>query len=102
MIEKLNVADVKSKIDLDDGAVVLLDRLGKGDRYSKEEQAQNVLRIEPDGRVRWRVHTKFDAEGSPFTRLHLEDGMLTAYRWDGGTYGIDLDTGEGVPLVLER
>lgn len=102
MTENMNPDEVKDQIGLDDGAVVLLDRLGKSDRYSREDQARNVLRIGSDGCVKWRVRTNFDAEGSPFTKLNLENGRLTAYRWDGGTYGIDLETGEGVPLQLER
>ena len=102
MTDILNAADISGMIDLPDGsAIVLLDRLGKGDQYSKEELARNVFKIDSHGHVEWRVHSQFDTEGNPFTRLHYADGV-TAYRWDGGSYSIDLDTGEATPLALER
>jgi len=102
MTDDFNAADISSKVDLPNGgAIVLLDRLGKGDQYSKEELARNVFRIDAEGQVEWRVRSQFDAEGNPFTRLHYANGV-TAYRWDGGSYSIDLDSGAATPLVLER
>lgn len=102
MTDTLNAADISSKIDLPNGsAIVLLDRLGKGDRYSKEELARNVFMVDAQGHIEWQVRSQFDAEGNPFTRLHYANGV-TAYRWDGGSYSIDLDTGAATPLVLER
>jgi hypothetical protein len=102
MTQTLKAADISSKIDLPNGsAIVLLDRLGKGDQYSKEELARNVFKIDADSRVEWQVRSQFDVEGNPFTRLHYANG-ITAYRWDGGSYSIDLDTGAATPLVLER
>lgn len=103
MIDKLNTAEISSRVDLPDGgAVVLLDRLGKSGRYNKEELARNILRINIDGNIQWTVRSQFDVEGNPFTRLHFHEGSLTAYRWDGGSYGIDVETGVATPLVLER
>lgn len=102
MNRDLIAVDISSKIDLHDGgAIVLLNRLGKGDRYSKEEIARNVLRIDSAGHVEWQVNSQLDDEGNPFTRIFLENG-LSAYRWDGGSYSIDLETGAATPLVLER
>ncbi|HZF42279.1 MAG TPA: hypothetical protein VEZ48_02600 [Sphingomonadaceae bacterium] len=102
MTDALNAADYSSRIDLPNGsAIVLLDRLGKGDRYSNEELARNVFKIDAAGHVEWQVRSQFDAEGNPYTRLHYANGV-TAYRWDGGSYSIDLDTGSATPLVLER
>lgn len=102
MNRDLIAVDISSKIDLHDGrAIVLLNRLGKGDRYSKEEIARNVLRIDSAGHVELQVNSQLDDEGNPFTRIFLENG-LSAYRWDGGSYSIDLETGAATPLVLER
>ncbi|WP_155839268.1 hypothetical protein [Hyphomonas chukchiensis] len=103
MNELLNLADIHSRVDLPKGeAVVLLDRLGKGDQYNKEDLARNVFRIDSKGHIMWRVSSAFDKLGDPFTRLYSEDGTLTAYRWDGGSYVIDLETGSATPLRLER
>lgn len=102
MIEQLNVSDIASQIDLPTGgAIVLLDRLGKGGDYSKDDLARNIFRVDADGHIEWRVRSKFDNEGNPFTRIHLENGLI-AYRWDGGSYSIDLKSGEATPLALER
>jgi hypothetical protein len=102
MSEIVNLDDVASDVELPDcDRVILFDRLGKGDQFSKVEKARNVYRVDSLGRVKWQIRSQFDADGDPFTQLRLENG-LTAYRWDGATYGVDLDTGEAVPLVLER
>jgi hypothetical protein len=102
MSDVMNLSDAASQIELPDGdRVVLFDRLGKGDQFSKEETARNVFRVDPQGRVKWQIRSQFDADGDPFTQLRLENG-LSAYRWDGATYGVDLDTGDAIPLLLER
>jgi len=97
-----NLKDAAFQIDLPNGdKIVLLERLGMRGLFSKLERARNVFRVDSRGHVKWQIHSKFDADGGPFTQLRLENG-LTAYRWDGGTYGVDLDTGAAVPLVLDR
>ena len=103
MIERVNPSEIYRRIEMPNGnAIVLLDRLAKTDLYSKEECARNILRVDAEGHVRWRVSSQFDAEGDPFTQLHNEDEVLTGYRWDGGTYAIDAETGVATPLRLER
>lgn len=103
MIHGLNEADIADKIILPNGEiVVLIDRLGKGDRYSKEDLSRNVFMINAEDQVLWQVHSNFDKYGEPFTRLHLGNGVLTAYRWDGGSYVIDIASGAATPLILER
>lgn len=102
MILTLNTENISSKIDLPNGStIVLIDRIGKGDQYNNEELARNIFKIDADGHVEWQVRSQFDAEGNPFTQLSYANGV-TAYRWDGGSYSIDLDTGEATPLALER
>ena len=96
----IDQSEIKQQVSLANGErVVLLDRLGK---YPKEEAARNVYRLNKDGDVLWRVRSQFDNEGNPFTRISNEQGKLTAYRWDGGTYGIDKETGNATPLQLDR
>jgi hypothetical protein len=67
----------------------------------QRRMARNVSKSDAAGHVEWQVRSQFDAEGNPYTRLHYANGV-TAYRWDGGSYSIDLDTGSATPLVLER
>ena len=103
MIKNLKDSEIAQQLDLPDGsAVVLLDRLAKGRRFSKEEQARNIFAVDANGNLLWQVHSRFDAEGNPFTKLHFENDTLTAYRWDGGSYQIDTQTGAATPLILER
>ncbi|KCZ89069.1 hypothetical protein [Hyphomonas jannaschiana] len=103
MIKNLKASEIAQQLDLPDGsAVVLLDRLAKGRRFSKEEQARNIFAVDANGNLLWQVHSCFDTEGTPFTKLHFENDTLTAYRWDGGSYQIDTQTGAATPLILER
>ena len=102
MSNVMNLSDAASQIELPGGdRVVLFDRLGKSDQFSKVETARNVFRVDPNGRVKWQIRSQFDADGDPFTQLRLENG-LSAYRWDGATYSVDLDSGDATPLILER
>lgn len=96
-------AEVVDWLTLPDGnSIVLVDRLGKGGVYAHEELARNVYLVDAKGNVRWQVRTDFDAQGGPFTRLHRNGDTITAYRWDGGTYSLDIKTGVAQPLLLER
>lgn len=94
--------DISQEIELPNGdKVVLLGRLGTGDEYSKKETARNVFLVDAVGNVKWQIYSDFDEEGDPYTQLLLKNG-LSAYRWDGGRYSVDLDTGAATPLLLER
>lgn len=98
----INLEGVKAQIELPDGErIIMLDRLGKANQYSKEEISRNVFRLDKNGEVKWQIHSEFDSKGVPFTAIEIENG-LSAYRWDGGTYGVDMDTGAATPLLLER
>lgn len=102
MTKALETADISSKIELPNGSsIVLLDLFGKKHSYSKEQLARHVYKLNADGQVEWQVHSEFDAAGNPFTQLHYLNGV-TAYRWDGGSYSVDLETGAATPLLLER
>jgi hypothetical protein len=102
MTTTINLEGVKAKVELPDGGcVVLLDMLGKAGQYSKDQIAKNIFRLDEKGEVKWQVFSDFDSEGSPFTRIDLQNG-INAYRWDGGTYSVNIETGEATPLQLER
>ena len=99
MANTLGPSHVKQRLSLPSGEqIVLVDLLN----YPKLERGRNIYRLDRRGEILWRVSSLYDAEGSPFTQLHDEAGQLTAYRWDGGTYGIDAVTGAATPLRLDR
>lgn len=66
------------------------------------DRARNLVLLDRDGSVVWTVRSDFDQSGDPFTNVTLEGTAITAYRWDGGTYTIDADTGEATPRLLSR
>jgi hypothetical protein len=72
--------------------VVLIDRLGQEGLYGPSECARNIFLIDDGDNVIWQVRSDFD-----FT-----DGRLQGYRWDGGMYDIDLNTGKAEPGLLLR
>lgn len=79
--------------------IVLIDRLSDARTV---DRARNVHRIDGSGQIVWTISTRFDSEGNPFTQLHFAAGRLTAYRWDGGTYTVDMETGIAEPQQLDR
>lgn len=87
-------------LDLPNGdRIVLIDRLSDARNV---DRARNVHRIDGSGQIVWTISTRFDSEGNPFTQLHFAAGRLTAYRWDGGTYTVDLESGIAEPQQLDR
>lgn len=87
-------------LDLPNGdRIVLIDRLSDARTV---DRARNVHRIDGSGQIVWTIATRFDSEGNPFTQPHFDAGRLTAYRWDGGTYTVDLETGIAEPQQLDR
>jgi hypothetical protein len=103
MTDRLNNAEISSQVDLPSGGkIILLDRLAKEHLYSKEEMARNIFKINKIGHLEWQIQSDFDAEGQPFTRLHYDNGKVTAYRWDGGVYVINIETGDAKLRILMR
>jgi hypothetical protein len=99
----IDMQDVTKKIDLGDGSsVVLLDTLGKQDLYGRLECARNVFLIDAGGKVVWQIRTNFDAESGPFTNIFPDGSEIKGYRWDGGTYVININDGEAMPGLLMK
>ncbi|WJY13388.1 hypothetical protein PCO82_12400 [Pectobacteriaceae bacterium CE90] len=96
------IDNILSEVFLDDEKrVVVIDRLGMEEKYGKVECSQNIYFLDKDGRVIWRVSSDFDNEGNPFTGVTLIDGnSIEAYRWDGGCYSINKETGFATPKIL--
>ncbi|WP_283190196.1 hypothetical protein [Pseudomonas sp. PMCC200344] len=82
--------------------VVLIDRLGQEGLYGPSECARNIYLIDDGDNVIWQVRSGFDSDGGAFTNITFTDGRLQGYRWDGGMYDIDLNTGKAEPGLLLR
>jgi hypothetical protein len=65
---------------------------------------RNVYRLSPNGIIQWQIDAGSGAyQRTPFTGIEFGDkGMLTAYRWDGTEYCVDLDTGTSIPQRLSK
>ncbi|BBP70405.1 hypothetical protein PHLH6_24090 [Pseudomonas sp. Seg1] len=81
-------------------SVVLLDRLGQEALYGSKECSSNIFLVDNVGNVVWQVSSDFDSDGGAFTHIFVEGGQLKAYRWDGGSYNLDFQTGRAVPSQL--
>lgn len=97
-----NKAEMSTQIDPGRQTIVLLDRLGMQRQFGVQECDRNIFLITADGQTVWRVTSDFDDDGGPFTNVMFDDGRLTAYRWDGGLYEIDLIDGHASPLSLSK
>lgn len=103
MTRKIHLNDAAMRLPISNSrTVVLLDRLGKEQTYGREECARNIYLLDDTLQIIWQVRSKFDADGGPFTNIVYEKQNLRGYRWDGGKYDIDLDTGEARPLSLTK
>ncbi|MFP0197884.1 MULTISPECIES: hypothetical protein [Pseudomonas] len=78
-------------------SVVLIDRLGQESLFDEAECSRNIYLIDEAGRRVWQVFSDFDAHAGPFTNIILNERGLKGYRWDGGMYEIDIETGRAVP-----
>lgn len=82
------------------GYVVLIDRLGMEEKFGPLECARNIYLVDQNGAIVWQVTSDFDSDGGPFTNVIDDLGELKAYRWDGGMYKLDLNTGFAIPISL--
>lgn len=99
----VDMQEVSATIDLGGGdRIILLDRAGMRDKYSREQRSRNIFRVDGNASVVWQVESKFDDTGGPFTGLKNTDDGLVAYRWDGSNYHIDPATGYAVPASFEK
>ena len=95
--------DVTKSLDLPNGSrVVLLDTLGKKEILGAIECARNIFLLDSSGLTLWQVSSDFDRDGDPFTNVVYENEELSAYRWDGGMYKIDMNSGKASPAILTR
>ncbi|KAA3667048.1 hypothetical protein FEV48_13405 [Pectobacterium carotovorum subsp. carotovorum] len=96
--------NILSRYNLPSGKkLVLLDRLGMENLYKRVEIARNIYFLDEQGETVWQVSSDFDSEGNPFTNMTLHrDGSITAYRWDGGNYILNAETGFATPLTLMK
>ena len=103
MTTKIDAQEITSQLNLRDGTrIVLLYRAEKKDRYSLQELNRNVFRLGGNDQIIWQIKSDFDAKGGRFTGIEYREGKVTAYRWDGYRYEIDLETGNARPLRLEK
>ncbi|WP_248463850.1 hypothetical protein [Pectobacterium versatile] len=96
--------NILSRYNLPSGKkLVLLDRLGMENLYKRVEIARKIYFPDEQGETVWQVSSDFDSEGNPFTNMTLHsDGRITAYRWDGGNYTINTETGFTTPSMLMK
>lgn len=101
MTSNFNNSEVTKKINLEDGlSLVLLDRLAKESTYGTLQCARNVFLVLSDTKIVWQISTDFDSDGGSFTNILLQSDTAKAFRWDGGIYDIDLETGRAIPTQL--
>ena len=95
----------RREVELDDGSrIVALDEPEPTDPEQYLAYSNNVFRYAPDGSVTWQIDAggPFDRP-APFTGIGFEEnGELTAFRWDGGVFAIDVDTGKARYLYFAK
>lgn len=101
MIKFINKDMIEKSIVFDDKYLILVNGFNPVFKNEPIERVKNIFLIDSSGKVIWRVHSNFDSEQSGiFTNIYEKDGKFKAYRWDGGQYGIDIETGFATPEIL--
>lgn len=99
----LDSDEFKQVIELPDNRkLVLIDRLGMMQKYGAENCARNVYLVDSRGLQLWQISSNFDSFGDPFTSINLLDSKVTAYRWDGASYTVNLENGFSIPSTLTK
>lgn len=91
--------NVTVDLPLQDGRhVIVVDRSIRSNHVKMNERSRNVYLLDSKNNMVWQIRTDFDDEGMAFTNVFIDvDGSLSAYRWDGGTYHIDINNGYATP-----
>jgi hypothetical protein len=99
----IDINQVDKKINLPGGfSLVLLDRLAKESIYGQLECARNIFLVDAASEIVWQIQTDFDADSGSFTNIFLDENGFKGYRWDGGIYEINLQSGKAAPALLIR
>jgi hypothetical protein len=103
MKKLIDISQAKQVINLPGNyKLVLFDRLGMAKKYSLEECSRNVYLVDHENSQTWQISSNFDHTGDPFTSINLVNSEVFAYRWDGGSYSVDLTGGFATPHQLAR
>lgn len=97
--------EVEKRLLLDDGSeVVLFDMLAAPPSVPDLDNEQNIVRRTPKGSIIWRISAQPPVyPRSPFTGMgYNEEGVLIAYRWDGTSFKVDIQTGAATPFLLTK
>jgi hypothetical protein len=96
--------DIMDEIQLaNDNRLILINKLGRGPVESDYDISRNVMLLDLNGKMIWRIHSLIDYAGVPFTGIRFRhDGALIAYRWNGGEYFVDLLSGFATPYRLAK
>lgn len=101
MIKHIDITIANKILKIDsDAQLVLIDGLNNFFEQTPLEVSRNIFLINTRGDVIWRIHSVNDKFGDSFTNIYQKDEHYKAYRWDGGQYGIDLETGFATPEIL--
>jgi len=87
---------VAKALSLNDGSRIVLDDV-LGRPLSRDKASRNIYRVSADGQVVWRVSgpSPLGQQDEPYTSIYFDEGgKLKGYNWNGGEYGIDVDTGK--------
>ncbi|MDF7670063.1 hypothetical protein PT276_02390 [Orbaceae bacterium ESL0721] len=102
MIKYINKKDIVEKICLPANLyIVRIDSFNPIFNNQLNDRVRNIFKIDSEGKVIWQVFSNSDTkrDGS-FQGIKMDGNNLKAYRWNGGQYDIDLETGFATPEIL--
>lgn len=87
------IDSIDETINLGSGMkVVRLDYSGQN-HLTEDEHNFNVFCVGADGSILWKISSDLPEKRDSFVSIDFEDGTLTADRFFGGEYEVDMNTG---------
>ncbi|OCG24707.1 hypothetical protein A9G11_03375 [Gilliamella sp. wkB108] len=101
MIDYIDTQIALQIIKIDNNCqLVLIDGFNRIFNKDPLKASRNIFFINNIGQVIWRVFSKNDRFGDSFMNIYKIQDEYKAYRWDGGQYGLNIQTGEATPEIL--
>lgn len=82
---------------LDDGSrIIARDEPEPAGVQPDHDYSNNVYRVSDQGELIWQIQAGDGTRGrAPFTGVAIDEhGRVTAFRWDGDLFAVDVDTGQ--------
>ena len=102
MIRHISKKDIVESLCLSNNLyIVRVDSFNSILNNDINNKVRNVFKIDNEGNVIWQIFSNSDLEQDvSFQGIRMDGNRLKGYRWNGGQYDINIETGFATPEIL--